>query len=174
MAKVAFSKLKCKIDDTEVAIKIGEEIVMVKQYLPIQDKLLLIGNVVSQSHDPEVNYENPVLASILAELYICFAYTNISFTDKQKEDLPKLYDQLKSSGVLDEIKKAIPEAEFDFVLNSIRITSKSIYDYRQSVLGILEIAKEEYNATDMDLSKITETLRSDDIAMLKDIVSKMG
>ncbi len=174
MAKVAFSKLKCKINDTEVPVQIGEETIMVKQYLPIQDKLMLIGNVLSQSHDPEVNYENPVLAGVLAELYVCFAYTNITFTDKQKEDLPKLYDLLKSSNTLDKIKNAIPKDELDFVLNSIKISSKSIYDYRQSVLGILEIAKEEYSNADMDLTKITETLRSEDISLLKDIVTKMG
>jgi hypothetical protein len=35
MAKVAFSKLKCKVNDTEVPVQIGEETIMVKQYLPI-------------------------------------------------------------------------------------------------------------------------------------------
>ena len=39
-------------------------------------------------------------------------YTNISFTEKQKEDVPKLYDAIYSSGLKDAVMKAIPEAEW--------------------------------------------------------------
>ena len=41
------------------------------------------------------NFANPVKLNVFLRLEIIFNYTNISFTDKQKEDLVKLYDILE-------------------------------------------------------------------------------
>ena len=111
MAKVPFSKLKCKINEDTIPLQIGEETIAVKQYLPIQEKLELISKVIMQAHEQDENYSNPVKAGVYRDLEVIFAYTNISFTDKQKEDLPKLYDILYSSGVIAEVLKNIPEDE---------------------------------------------------------------
>ena len=100
MAKVPFTKLKCKINENEIPVQIGEETIAVKQYLPIQEKLALISRVVEFAHEQDYNYSNPVKISVYRDLEIIFTYTNISFTDKQKEDLPKLYDMLYSSGII--------------------------------------------------------------------------
>ena len=120
MAKVAFSKLKCKINDTEVPVQIGEETIMVKQYLPIQEKLRLMGRVVELSHEQDHNFSNPVKSAVIRDLEIIFTYTNLSFTDKQKEDFPKLYDQLFSSEVLQKIIQAIPEEEYLSIVNGLK------------------------------------------------------
>lgn len=103
MAKVPFTKLKCKINEDSIPLQIGEETISVNQYLPIQEKLELIGKVVMLAHEQDANYSNPVKANVYRDLEVVFAYTNLSFTEKQKEDLPKLYDALKSTGVIDSI-----------------------------------------------------------------------
>jgi len=36
-------------------------------------------------------------------LYIVYFYTNLNFTDKQKEDPAKLYDQMESNGLITEV-----------------------------------------------------------------------
>ena len=41
MAKVPFTKLKCKINTDEVPVQIGEETIAIKQYLPIQEKQII-------------------------------------------------------------------------------------------------------------------------------------
>ena len=64
MAKVPFTKLKCKINIDEVPVQIGEETIAVKQYLPIQEKLGLIGKVVMAAHEQDENYSNPVKAKL--------------------------------------------------------------------------------------------------------------
>ena len=86
MAKIPFTKLKCKINTDEVPVQIGEETIAVKQYLPIQEKLELISKVIMQAHEQDENYSNPIKAGVYRDLEVIFAYTNISFTDKQKED----------------------------------------------------------------------------------------
>ena len=149
MARIPFTKLKCKINTNEIPVQIGEETIAVKQYLPIQEKLELISKVI-------------------------FAYTNISFTDKQKEDLPKLYDILYSSGVIAEVLKNIPEDEYMEIVFGVRDSIEAIYKYQNSVLGVLDTIKTDYSDTEFDLSKMQEALASSDLSVIKDIVSKLG
>ena len=153
MAKVPFTKLKCKINENELPVQIGEETIAVKQYLPIQDKLGLIGRVVMFAHEQDYNYSNPVKIGVYRDLEIVFTYTNISFTDKQKEDLPKLYDMLYSSGIIKTVIDNIPEDEYMEIVFGIRDSVEAIYKYQNSALGILEGIKNNYNETSFDVEK---------------------
>ncbi len=175
MAKVAFSKLKCKINDTEVPIQIGEETVIVKQYLPIQDKLQLIGRVVELAHEEDYNFSNPVKVNVFRNLEILFAYTNISFTDKQKEDLPKLYDMLASSGILKTIIGYIPEEEIKTVENGIAETIEAFYKYQNSVLGLLDTIKTDYNDLGLDIEALTNNLQNlNNLDMVKGLLTNLN
>lgn len=158
MAKVPFTKLKCKINTNEIPVQIGEETIAVKQYLPIQDKLELIGKVVMAAHQQDENYSNPVKAGVYRDLEVIFAYTNISFTDKQKEDLPKLYDILYSSGIIDEVLKNIPENEYTEIVLGVKDSIEAIYKYQNSVLGILDNIKSNYNQTEFDVEALQKAL----------------
>lgn len=51
MAKVAFTKLGLKKKDEVKNVDLNGTIIEVKQYLPINDKLELIGKVLNSSHD---------------------------------------------------------------------------------------------------------------------------
>ena len=64
MARIPFTKLKCKINTDEIPVQIGDETIAVKQYLPIQEKLELISKVIMQAHEQDENYSNPVKAGI--------------------------------------------------------------------------------------------------------------
>ena len=57
MAKVSFAKLGLTKNQEVKSIKWGEYDIEVKQYLPINDKLNLISNVINAAHD-EQNYSN--------------------------------------------------------------------------------------------------------------------
>ena len=175
MAKVPYSKLKCKINTNEIPVQIGEETIVVKQYLPIQEKLELIGNVVMAAHEQDENYSNPVKAGVYRDLEVIFAYTNISFTDKQKEDLPKLYDMLYSSGIIDEVLKNIPEDEYMEIVFGVRDSIEAIYKYQNSALGILDTIKADYSNLEYDANIIKESLGNpDNLSLLKDILTKLG
>lgn len=47
MAKLAFSKLGLKLDNSIEQIDFNNQVVEVKKYLPIQDKLDIIGNSIN-------------------------------------------------------------------------------------------------------------------------------
>lgn len=158
MAKVAFSKLKCKVNDTEVPVQIGEETIMVKQYLPIQDKLSLIERVISYAHEPNNNYSNPVKVQVYSLIEMILQYTNIEFTQEDLDVPPSLYDSLISSEWIQKILEAIPEDERNVIKNSIDISIEAIYAYENSVLGILDSLKNDYEFLSNDVEELQEKL----------------
>lgn len=174
MAKVSLTKLGLKVNQDIKTIEFNEQIIEVKQYLPVNDKLELISNVINASHDDN-NFANPVKVSIFTTLEILYAYTNINFTDKQKEDPKKLYDILISSGLVSEVVKIIPEVEYNEVLRGISDSINSIYAYKNSLMGILDTIVNDYNNLNLDSSKIYNDLADPDhLAFLKDVLTKLG
>ena len=175
MAKVPFTKLKCKINTDEVPVQIGEETIAVKQYLPIQEKLRLIGRVIELAHMQDENYSNPVKAAAFRDLEVIFAYTNITFTDKQKEDPAKTYDLLYSTGIIDTVIDNIPEDEYLSIAVGVNESIEAVYKYQNSVLGILNNLKHDYDQLDIDLDEISEKIGNvENLDMIKNILTKLA
>lgn len=175
MAKVPFSKIKCKINTDEIPVQVGEETIAVKQYLPVQEKLALIGRVIEQAHDQDQNFANPLKVAVFKYLEVIYAYTDISFTAKQKEDPAKLYDQLRSSSVLSLIWSNIPEGERDDIAYGIKETIEAYYKYRNSVFGILDTINQDYKDLSLDTSEIQKNISDpENLKLLKNVLSKMG
>jgi hypothetical protein len=174
MAKVSLTKLGLKVNQDIKTIEFNEQIIEVKQYLPINDKLELISNVINLAHD-ENNFSNPVKVSVFTTLEIMYAYTNINFTEKQKEDPTKLYDMLISSGLVCEVINAIPEAEYHEVICGVEDSVNAIYTYRNSVMGILDTISTDYSNLDFDASVIQKKLSDpNNLTLLKDVLTKLG
>lgn len=174
MAKVSLTKLGLKVNQNIKNIEFNEQIVEVKQYLPINEKLELISSVINSAAD-ENNFSNPVKENVFLTLEILYHYTNINFTDKQKEDPVKLYDLVVSSGLVNKVTDLIPEEELDEVINGVAQSVKAIYTYRNSVLGILESISQDYSALNLDATEIQQKLADpDNMALLKQVLTKLG
>ena len=174
MAKVSFTKLGLKVNQEVNKIIINEQEVEVKQYLPINERLMLISNVLNDSYD-NANYPNWVKIDMITELAIVETYTNISFTEKQKEDKCKTYDLLKGSGALKAIIDAIPVDEYVVVVDGIHVMAQAIYDQKNSAVGIVETIVNDYSATEMDASAIQAKLSDpENLGLLRDILTKLG
>ena len=174
MAKVSLTKLGLKVNQEIKTIEFNEQTIEVKQYLPVNDKLELISNVINSAHD-ENNFSNPVKVSVFTTLEIMYAYTNINFTDKQKEDPTKLYDLLISSGLVCEVIDAIPEAEYHEIISGVEDSINAIYTYRNSVMGILENVSADYSNMNLDANDIYNKLTdSNNIDLVKQVLTKLG
>jgi hypothetical protein len=138
VAKLSFTKLGLKKNQEIKTLTWNEQVIEIKQYLPMQEKLNLMSKVINLSHDKDSNYSNPVKVDIYTKLNIIENYTNITFTDKQKEDVCKLYDLFKENGLMEEIFSAIPEQEIMEIEDSIKKAIESIYAYQNSAMGILD------------------------------------
>ena len=174
MAKIGFTKLGLKPNNEIQYIEFNEQTIEVKQYLPVEEKLELITNVLELSHDQN-NFSNPVKVSVYTTLEIVEKYTNVNFTEKQKENLTKLYDLLVGNGFAAAVIKAIPEPEYDEILTGIKQTIKSVYEYQNSILGILDTVSQDYSNLNLDATEIQKKLADpNNMELLKGIMTKLG
>lgn len=176
MAKVSFSKLATKINNNVTVVEFNGQEIEVKQYLPINDKLQVVENVLNQVIDRETNhFINPGQIETFRALEILYAYTNINFTDKMKEDPARLFDMVYSSGLYAAIREAISSMEYYDIDYFITETIKQYYTYRHSVVGILDTISADYSNLDLDASAIQEKLADpDNLTLVKDILTKLG
>ena len=179
MAKIPFSKLQLGVNTGVTKVsrtnKAGEAIEFeVKQYLPFIDKLTLVSDIINQSADDNGFY-NPMRVKLYLTLETVMAYTNLSFTDKMKEDPFKLYDIFVSTGIFTDVINAIGEAEWNEIKNSVYDTIKNIYDYKNSVMGVLDVVSSDYSNMNLDATNIQTALGdSENLGLLRDIMVKLG
>ena len=173
MAKVSFSKLGLKINNEVININYNEQIIEVKQYISVNDKLKLISDIINNTVD-EHSFCNPVKVKVYLLIGIVENYTNISFTEKQKEDIVKLYDLIQSNGLFDKILAAIPDEELNDLLNSTWDSVDAIYTYRNSVMGILDNVSADYDNVNVDVNKTIEQIKNLDHSLLSEVITKLG
>jgi hypothetical protein len=174
MAKPTFAKFGLKVDHSVKKVVFNEQEFEVKQYLPIDNKLELISNIINNSIDDN-NFANPARIEIYTVIEIVKGYTNISFTEKQLEDVFKLYDLIVSSGLGKLIRENMCSDEFDFITVTVDATIAEIYEYKNSVMGILEAISADYSNLNLDASEIQSKLADpNNMALLKDVLTKLG
>lgn len=177
MAKIAFSKLgltKDKLDEFQT-VEFNDQTVEVKQYLPIAEKAELISRVLNNSVDDDAGYYNNLKLDMWLALEIVYAYSNISFTEKQKSDPMKLYDLLSSNKLLNLIIGLVPESEFYYLTKVTHELATAIYTYRNSALGILDSIGRDYSNLNLDATEIQKKLADpENLTLLKNIVEKLG
>ena len=175
MAKVTFNKLNLTKNTEIKNIDINENIIEVKQYLPVEEKLELISYIANMAHDEDYNFSNPVKVEVFAGIGIIKYYTNITFTEKQLENPAKIYDLLNSNKVINNVIAAIPSNEYDEIRTGIEDTIKSIYQYQNSVLGILDTIGQDYSDLNLEADTINEKLSNpDNMKLLRDVLAKLG
>lgn len=174
MAKVPFTKLQLKKKSETKEFTYNEQIITVQQYLPIADKLALIGRVINAASD-EYNFANPVKLDLFLSLEIVFTYTNLSFTDKQKEDLGKLYDLLEENNIFDKVIELIPEEEYTALWEGVIEIADGIYSYQTSALGILDSVNRDYSNLNLEATDIQQKLNDpNSLNLLKQVLTKLG
>ena len=179
MAKVPFSKLQASVDggatDVFYCNKVGDEVYYeVKHYLPFKEKLELVSRIINNSVDDNGFY-NPMRVKLYMVLEVVYAYTNLSFTDKMKEDPFKLYDILVSTGIFTDIINVIREKDWSEIQENTWSTIKNIYDYKNSIMGILDTVSTDYSTLDLDATEIQKKIGDPkNLELLKEIMTKLG
>ena len=174
MAKIPFSKLGTKVDNEVVLLHWGEYEIEIKKYLPMSDKADMVSKIVNLSLDSN-GYYNPLKVKVYLTLETVYYYTNLSFTDKQKENVFKLYDIMLSTGLFEQIIKCIPEKEWQDLQDSVQHTISNVYEYRNSMVGVLEAFKHDYDSLDLDATLLQGKLADPtNLTLIRDILDKMG
>ncbi len=173
MAKIALTKLGLKPSVNNKIIEWNEQRIEVKQYLPVEEKLDLISKIANESLDDNPYY-NPARIKIFVKLEIILAYSNINTTEKQKEDVFKLYDMF-AGDLGREILAAIPMDEYNFINSTVWEVIEGIYKYKNSAMGIMENLTTDYSALDLDATEIQKKIGDPaNLELLRSILTKLG
>lgn len=176
MARFPYTKLNAKVNQDVLTIAVDgtANSIEVHQYLPVDEKLGLIGRVIELAHDTN-NFSNPLKMEVYYTLEMIMTYTNISFTEKQMEAPSKLYDALSCSGWLKTIMESIPEEERNTIWHGLIATTTAYYNYRNSVYGIMETISQDYSDLNFDIETLTKKLSNgENIEFLRDVMTKLG
>ena len=174
MAKVAFGKLQLTKNNKVKTFDFNGQTIEVKQYLPLDEKTQMFERILSASIDDN-GYYNITKINFWIDMEILFSYTNISFTEKQKEDLFKLYDLIKGNGLLQMIKNNMEVKEFAEVYDIIWQQVKEIYRYTTSALGIMQAISTDYSNLNFEADDISDKItNTKNLDLIKEIITKMG
>ena len=175
--KISYSKLKLTNKNTET--KTISYDIEVKQYLPIEEKLNMVSEIInseSSTHSgTDMKFCNYGILEVFLKLAYVEYYTNLSFTEKQKESMYKLYDELATNNIIDEVLAVIPQKEQDLVEELLWPTVQSIYAYMNSAFGILDSINTDYSNLNFDVDSLTEKLKNkENLDFLSEVLNKMG
>ena len=153
-----------------IKIQLGDKEVFVKQYLPMEEKINLIEQVMNASG--EATFANPLKIEVFLNLAIIENYTNLGIdADKPLET----YDYLESHGVFMSVIKVIPTSEYKGLLTFLEESIKNFYAYKNSALGIMETISTDYSNLSLDAEEIQNKIGDkNNLALLKDVMTKLG
>lgn len=136
MSKISYASLKLKTNTEIKEVKWEDKVIEVAQYLPINDKYDLI-MITLQKAKEDILY-NPIKLDMYFHLHLVYMYTNLYFTDKQKEDEAKIYDSLESSGLLTEIIKNMNEAEYNDLWDKLNDYMEAELKYTTTAAAVVK------------------------------------
>lgn len=174
MATVSFSKITPIKAIEDKIIDINGEKVSVKQYLPIAKKAEIVGLVLQDTLD-EHGMNSNIREKIYTYIRLVQFYTNINITDTMLDNAGKTYDLLEVNHILEKVIEAIPQEEYEYLINAINTSIKIVSDYRTSVAGLFTDmqAGDEASVKSADelMSQLQEVSQN---GLLKNILEKMG
>lgn len=131
-----YSDLGLRKKDNVKTVKIGEAEIQVLQYLPIEDKIDLIDIALQNAKENGI-YDEMKL-DMYFNLYLVFMYTNLEFSDEERADLAKLYDELESNGIFLDIIEAIDQDEYNNLIDYLEIMKENNQVYMTSAAALLQ------------------------------------
>jgi len=153
---VSYASMKLKVDTSTKKIDLDNGIsIEVLKYLPINEKYNLINRVLEKSYENGIYH--PAKLDMQFALNLVYLYSNISFTDKQKEDEEKLYDTLQSNGILDKIIDAIEDDEYNNLYTMLVETEDKNQEYRKTIAGMLNDFSTQLSEKENLLKEIAES-----------------
>lgn len=177
MTKVTFSKLGLKAQKQVKTVQINDSISLeIRQYLPISEKADFVTFVVDSAIDEATGCFSPVRLEVYFGVALAKWYANISFTEKQMQDITKTYDLLEENKIIDLINEVIPDDESDFIHDLVNDTVEDIARYNNSFAGMLRGMTDEAGnlGTSIDdiLAKVKDRQGLEVLEEIKNVVGK--
>lgn len=131
-----YSDLNLKINTKTKLVKIGDFEIEVSEYLPMRDKIDLV-QIALQKAEENGTY-NDMKLDMYFNLYIIYMYTNLEFTDEEKEDEFTLYDELQSNDIIISVIGTMEEYEYDTLLEYLNVMKDTNMEYNLSAASLFK------------------------------------
>ena len=132
-----YKDLNLHIDNDMYYIEVQGKKINIKKYLPINDKKDLVEITLQKAEQADGTY-NEILIDMYFNLHLVYLYTDIVFTDEDREDEMKLYDELESSGMLERILNKIPDEEYNVLMDYLKAMREEISSYKHSAAAMIQ------------------------------------
>ena len=143
----------------------------VRSWIPMEDKLALIGNIINASIDDNTFY-NPARLHIFYVMNMVKEYTDIDFKEM---NIMYAYDLLDVRGLWDIIEKYIDENEINFIKQNIKETITNIYAYKNSVLGMIDAMNQKSEDLKVDGEALQKVIGDpENLTLVKQILDNLG
>lgn len=152
--KVSYANMKLKTNTTVNTFEFCGQKIEVLKYLPAADKYDLL--MITLQKSLEGNIYNEFKLNLYFELNLVYMYTNISFTEKQREDEFKLYDTLRSNGFFELFYEALDDKEYEELFDQIAELKATMEKSKGSVAGVIANIIEDLPANAEAAAKIVE------------------
>ena len=129
-----YSDLKLSINNEIVTTMVNEVEIEVRKYLPIEDKIDLIEVALQKAEENGIY--NEMKLAMYFDLYIIYMYTNLEFTDEEKMNEYKLYNELESNGVITAVLGALEE--YEILFHYLNIMKEAKMRYKTSAAAMIQ------------------------------------
>ena len=152
--KVSYANMKLKVNTEVNTFDFCGQKVQVLKYLPAADKYDLL--MVTLQKSLENGMYNEFKLNLYFELNLVYMYTNISFTEKKREDEFKLYDNLKSNGFFEKFFEALNEDEYNELFMQLNAIKETSFKNRMSVAAVINHLIDDLPANAEAAAKIVD------------------
>lgn len=164
--KVSYAKLNLKVNTEVNTFKFKDTEIEVLKYLPVEDKYDLI--MIALQKAEEDGFYNEVKLDMYFHLYLIYMYTNLSFTEKQKENEPKIFDALKSNGFLEQFLATIDKDEYNDLFDMLLAVRK---DKMRSYDSIGTVIRSLINDLPTNAAKAANIVNSFDSEKYQEVIN---
>ena len=107
----------------------------IKKYLPMQDKIDLVQIALQKAEEDGIYNEMKLDAYF--HLNIIYLYTDIEFSQQDREDELKLYDILESNDIIDQVVANMEKSEYADLREYLTVMEDNYLTYKNTAAAVL-------------------------------------
>lgn len=136
MATINYSDLELKKNTEVDSFDWNGKTIEIKKFLSVSDEYDIVMITLQKAFENGIY--NPIKIDMYFHLNLIYIFTNIIFTEEQKQDEEKLFDEITSSGFLNKFLESFNKDIYKELSNYIDTVAGVTMRYNTSAAGIAQ------------------------------------